>query len=200
MTTRKLSGGAAEAAATAAPVAAAVAPPAAVTAVTVAVVEEDPGGPAAGGGALPAATGPVPRMPMARAARITLFEREVRERLSRSALDLVFARAELLSEGQEAERGGRRIYFGSTMLTIDLPELSHVLRDACDAGTARRLVALMEADADVPHRIREIARREVARILGRPVEELSVHVAIRAQGAKVFVDVDVEAAPQAAKG
>ena len=42
------------------------------------------------------------RKPMARATRITLFEREVRERLSRAALDVVFARAESLSEGNPA--------------------------------------------------------------------------------------------------
>jgi len=34
------------------------------------------------------------RKPMARAVRLTLFEREVRERLSRAAMDVVFARAE----------------------------------------------------------------------------------------------------------
>ncbi len=33
------------------------------------------------------------RRPMARATRIALFEREVRERLSRTALDLVLSRA-----------------------------------------------------------------------------------------------------------
>jgi hypothetical protein len=37
------------------------------------------------------------RRPMARATRIALFEREVRERLSRTALDLVLSRAEVIS-------------------------------------------------------------------------------------------------------
>jgi hypothetical protein len=134
---------------------------------------------------------------MARATRITLFEREIRERLSRAALDLVFSRAEVLSEGQRSERAGRKVYFGSTMLTIDLPGLDHVLRDACDAGTARRLAGLMESDADVTRRIREIAHREASRVVAAPLGDLSVHVTIRAQGAKVFIDVDVEAAIEA---
>jgi len=135
-----------------------------------------------------------PRRPMARATRITLFEREVRERLSRAALDLLFARADLISEGQRAVRGGRDAYFGSTMLTIDLPDLAMLLRDACDAGTARRLAALLESDEAVARRVQELAARETARVAGTPPREVSTHVAIRAQGAKVFIDVDVEAA------
>jgi hypothetical protein len=133
------------------------------------------------------------RKPMALATRITLFEREVRERLSKAALDIVFARAELLSEGQRSVRGGKEGYFGSTMLTIDLSSLLDVLRDACDAGTAHRMVALMESDSALPKRIREIAEREAARITGVRLKDIRTHLALRAQGAKVFIDVDVEA-------
>jgi len=142
----------------------------------------------AASGALPA------RRPMARATRITLFEREVRERLSRAALDVVFARAERLSEGQRSQRGGREAYFGSTMLTVDLASFADVFRDACDAGTAHRLAALFEADSTVPRRIRELALREAARIAGARLKDVRTQVTVRAQGAKVFVDVDVEAA------
>jgi hypothetical protein len=130
---------------------------------------------------------------MARAIRITLFEREVRERLSRAALDIAFARAELLSEGQRSARGGKAGYFGSTMLTIDLSTLSDVLRDPCDAGTAHHLAELMEADTTLPRRIHDIAAREAARVAGAPLLDVRTQVVIRAQGAKVFIDVDVEA-------
>ena len=97
------------------------------------------------------------RRPMARATRIALFEREVRERLSRAALELVLGRAEVISEGQRGLRNGRDAYFGSTMLTIDLPSLELLLRDACDAGTARRLAELLEADAEAGARIEALA-------------------------------------------
>jgi hypothetical protein len=133
------------------------------------------------------------RRPMARATRITLFEREVRERLSRAALDVVFARADLLSEGQRSVRGGREAYFGSTMLTIDLATFADVFRDACDAGTAHRLATLLESDSTTPRRIKEIALREAARIAAGRLKDVRTQVTIRAQGAKVFVDVDVEA-------
>jgi len=130
---------------------------------------------------------------MARATRIALFEREVRERLSGAALDLVLARAEVISEGQRSVRGGRDAYFGSTMLTIDLPALELLLRDACDAGTARRVAHLLETDAQAAAHIEALAGREAARVAGAVPKAVSTHVAIRSQAAKVFIDIDVEA-------
>ncbi len=130
---------------------------------------------------------------MARATRIALFEREVRERLSRAALELVLGRAEVISEGQRSTRNGRDAYFGSTMLTIDLPSLDLLLRDACDAGTAHRLATLLESDAEVAARIEALAGAEAERVAGAPPKTVSAHVVIRAQAAKVFIDIDVEA-------
>jgi hypothetical protein len=130
---------------------------------------------------------------MARATRIALIEREVRERLSRSALELVLSRAEVMSEGQRSVRGGRQAYFGSTMLTIDLPSLELLLRDACDAGTARRLAELLQSDATAAARIDALAASEAARVAGATPVSVSAHVTIRSQAAKVFIDIDVEA-------
>jgi hypothetical protein len=133
------------------------------------------------------------RKPMIRAVKIALFQREIRERLSVAALDLIFDRAEVISEGQRALRGGRDSYFGSTMLTLDLPALASLLSDACDAGTARRLAELLDGDAGVARRIQALSEREAARVAGDVPRQVGTHVAIRSQGAKVFVDVDVEA-------
>ena len=133
------------------------------------------------------------RRPMARATRIALFEREVRERLSRTALDLVLSRAEVISEGQRSTRNGRDAYFGSTMLTIDLPSLELLLRDACDAGTARRLADLLQSDAQAVASVEALAGREAARVCGSRPTAVRTHVAIRAQAARVFIDIDVEA-------
>src|SRR5882672_5573252 len=106
------------------------------------------------------------RKPMVRAIKIALFQREIRERLSVAALDLLFDRVEVISEGQRAVRGGRDSYFGSTMLTVDLPALASLLSDACDAGTARRLAELLDVDAGVARRIQALSEREAARVAG----------------------------------
>lgn len=129
--------------------------------------------------------------PVASVRRIALFEREVRERLSKAALDLIFERAEVISEGGSS---GRDAYCGSTMLTIDLAALAPALREPCDAGTARRLAALLAIDADAAARVRAIAAAEAARVSGAPHAAVTAEIKVNARGACVLIDVDVEAA------
>jgi hypothetical protein len=131
--------------------------------------------------------------PLARVQRIALFEREVRERLSRSALDVLFACAEVMSEGQRQPRAGKEAFFGSTMFTIDLGALSPTVRDACDAATAQRLAALVATDVGVAARVKALAAAEAARLAGARPRSVSTEIKVRARGAKVFIDVDVEA-------
>src|SRR4051794_19534778 len=99
----------------------------------------------------------VARRPIARPTRIALFEPGGRERLSRAARGLVLGRAGVISEGQRGVRNGRDASFGSTILTINLPSLDLLLRDAFDAGPARRLAELLESDETVGQRIEALA-------------------------------------------
>jgi hypothetical protein len=133
--------------------------------------------------------------PLARVRQIALFEREVREHLSRAALDLVFERAEVMSEGQRSTRADQPVYFGSTMLTIDLETLAPVLRESCDAGTARRLATLLGRDSSAAARVTRIATREAARIAGARLRSVATEMKVSARGARVFIDVDVEGTP-----
>lgn len=127
---------------------------------------------------------------MARASRVTLFEREIRERLSRAALEILFDGAELLSEGQVQDRR----YFGSTMITIDLARHADFLREPCDAVTARNTAALLEKDARAIGRIRRIAEGEARRLASSALLRIAIELAFRWQGTRVCVDVDVEGA------
>jgi hypothetical protein len=138
---------------------------------------------------------PTALRPLARVQRIALFEREVRERLSRAALDLLFERAEVMSEGQRSTRAGQPAYFGSTMLTINLEALAPVLREVCDAGTARRLATLLFDDGAVATRCKSIATKEAARIAGGRLRAVATEVKVSARGARVFIDIDVEGTP-----
>jgi hypothetical protein len=133
------------------------------------------------------------RRPMARVERITLFEREVREKLSRAALELLLARLEVLSEGQRTHRNGRDLYFGSTMMTADLTRLTDVVRDNPDEPTAVRLVKLLEGDETARARLLAIAVNEANRIACVPLVRVETHLAIRADVHRVYADVDVEA-------
>jgi hypothetical protein len=140
----------------------------------------------------PATTLALGLRPMARVERIALFEREVRERPSRAALELVFRRAEVMSEGQRANRDGRPVYFGSTMLTLDLETLAPSLRESCDAGTARRLAGLLAGDPSITARVKAIATREATRLSGGRLRTIATEMKVSARGARVFIDVDVE--------
>jgi hypothetical protein len=131
--------------------------------------------------------------PLARVERISLFEREVKERLSRAALDVLFATAGVMSEGQRAARAGRESFFGSTMLTIELDAAALALRDAADARSAQRLAALLARDAGAQARIKRLAAEECERLSSARPRSLNTDIKVRARGTTVYVDVDVEA-------
>jgi hypothetical protein len=138
------------------------------------------------------------RKPMARALKVTLFEREVREKLSASAVEILFQWATVISEGRRSQSpSAGDAFFGSTMLTIALADLRDIVRDTADAATAQRLALLMQDDARVQKRVRQIAAQEAERLAGGPCNARAVEVRLRTEGAVVYIDVDVEGPPQA---
>jgi hypothetical protein len=128
------------------------------------------------------------RKPSVAARRVSLFEREIRVHLGTAAIELLFSRAEVLSEGQ---RQGAR-YFGSTMITLDLDKARGALREPCDAADARRVAQLLEKDARVQARVRGIAAAAAVERSGAPFARLDAEVRVRAAGSRVHVDLDVE--------
>jgi hypothetical protein len=131
--------------------------------------------------------------PMVQVRKIPLIEREIREHLSQAALDALFASAEIISEGEANQASGKTQFLGSTMLTLDMPALAELLREPADEGTARRLAALLAKDKSLDGRIESIVRREVERITSAKPQSVRGETRIRTQGARVFLDIDVEA-------
>lgn len=131
--------------------------------------------------------------PLARVERIALIGREVREYLSQAALDAVFARAEVMSEGEVSGVQGRSVFLGSTMLTCDVATLGRILREPADEGTARRLTSLLGKEPSLDSRTLPIVRQEVTRITGKRAKSVRGETRLRTQGTKVFLDIDVEA-------
>jgi len=131
--------------------------------------------------------------PMAVVRKIPLIEREIREHLSRAALDAIFARAQVISEGEAGKNPGKPQFVGSTMLTIDVMAMAELLREPADEGTARRLATLLATDRSLEGRVEAVVRREVERITGVAPQQVRGDTQIRAQGTRVFLDIDVEA-------
>jgi hypothetical protein len=135
---------------------------------------------------------PLPK-PMARVTRVTLFEREVRERLSNAALELLLGRAQVLAEGSRSSSPtARKAFFGSIMITMDLATLEGDVRDELGPETAQRIAERMESDARVAGWLRKLAENEASKLAGTPIRVHSADVRVRAEGTKVLVDIDVE--------
>jgi hypothetical protein len=133
------------------------------------------------------------KKPMARAERVTLFEREIRERLSVAAIEIVLDRARILSEGKRAASPtAQQRYFGSTMVTIDVAALAELVRDPCDVRAATRIAALIGDDARVTRRVQKLAEKEAQRLCDGPVKVRAGEVRVRAQGTLIYLDVDVD--------
>jgi hypothetical protein len=136
---------------------------------------------------------PYEMRPMVQVRRIALIEREVREYLSQAALDAVFARSEVISEGEASTVQGKMAFLGSTMLTFDVGALGEILREPADEGTARRMAALLAKDPSLDARTQTIVRREVERITGSKPKSVRGETRIRVRGTRVYLDIDVEA-------
>ena len=130
---------------------------------------------------------------------LPLFQREVRERLSPTALELLLSRAEIFVEGAAATGASARgAFLGTALLTFDLPALAGRLRPPLDGAAALRLAAALQAD---PAALRALCVRALAAARARLAAPASLRAGeptLRADGARVLVDVELEApAPKA---
>lgn len=126
---------------------------------------------------------------MVAARRVALFEREIRWKLSSAAVEILFERAQVLSEGERRGDG----YFGSTMITFDLERARDAVREECDAASARRVAELVARDPRVRARARSLAITEAQARAGGRLARVDVDLRARASGIRVHLDLDVSA-------
>ena len=136
---------------------------------------------------------PYEMRPLVQVRRIALIEREIREHLSQAALDAIFARCEVISEGEVSAGRGKTVFLGSTMLKCDVATLGEILREPADEGTAQRMATLLTKEPSLDHRAQAVVRREVERITRNKPKSVSGETRIRVRGTFVFLDIDVEA-------
>jgi hypothetical protein len=128
------------------------------------------------------------KKPMARAFRPSLFQRDIKYRLSSAAVELLFERAHVLSEGQ-IDRGR---YYGSTMISLDLGRLEDAIADALTAETAVRFGELADRDPLLEARAQALGRAEARRLAGA-IRDPQIDVGVRSRGAHLYIDLDIEA-------
>ena len=131
--------------------------------------------------------------PFVHADTLPLFQREVREALSPTALQRLLSRAEVFVEGGTASGGSARgAFMGTAMLTLDLDAVADRLRAPHDAEMAQKLCTALGAD---PNAKRAIIRHalEVARArLAAPVNLRGGELTLRTHGARVLIDLELE--------
>ena len=122
-----------------------------------------------------------------------VVERPV-QHLSRGAEEALFQTACIISEGSERGfPGGERRYFGSTMITFDLAELSKAWRGPFEAAEHQALLRMVAGSVRVRLRASRIACAEVARrVTDRPLGSSIVETSVRLSGSSLQIDVDLE--------
>jgi hypothetical protein len=125
---------------------------------------------------------------MARCRRVSLFRREIKERVSPAGFDLLLDRASKISEGQIS---GQR-YYGSTMLTLDLRAVEAGVSEPCDVATAQRLARLLAGEPEILDRLRGLALADARRIARRKMGRLETDLRVRTESSRVLIDIDVE--------
>ena len=130
-------------------------------------------------------------MCLSREPTLPLFYREVTERLSPTALELLLAKADIYVEGGSATGASAKgAFYGSAMLTLDLA--TDKLRAPVDA--AQRLCTALEADKQarraVTTRVLDVAR---ARLVV-PDDVMTGALHCRVDGARLLIDVELESA------
>ena len=124
---------------------------------------------------------------------LPLFQREVTERLSPAALELLLSRAEVFVEGGAIKGGSAAgAFYGSAMLTLDLTRCADRLRAPHDEVTAKKLCAALDDDRQARRSITSRAL-EVARArLVVPDDVKAGAPRCRVDGARLLIDVDLE--------
>ncbi len=131
------------------------------------------------------------RRPMAVVSQLPLIKQEIIEKISLAGFEVLLGNARRISEGQ-VEDG--EIYYGSTMITLDLARPGERIRSAADPQASRKLAELMQKDRRVRRRLERIGREEAARVAGQALDRPVTDLRITTRDAQVLVDIDVEGA------
>jgi len=111
--------------------------------------------------------------------------------LSREAEEAIFALGRVLSEGAMRDAGdGRRAYYGSTMITVELAALASRWRGALDEAA---LVALAQGSVRVRLRAARIARAEAASRASGALLLARTETRVVVRSRSLHLDVDLEA-------
>lgn len=115
------------------------------------------------------------------------------EALSPAGLRLLLDRSEIMHEGEVTHDRDGTHYYGSTMFTLDLARMTDSVEGTPDDEQCRLIATHLRASPFFRAYLMRLARREVHRRLGTlPLIPLRAQMRVRAEGIRLFADLDVE--------
>ena len=113
--------------------------------------------------------------------------------VSRELEEAVFRHADVLSEGYCGSGGSGRVYFGSTMIAVDLAQLAKFFRGQLDEPAREELALAVDGSVRIRLRAMRLACAEVARRLrSRVLGTAQVETRVQVTGDRLLIDVDLE--------
>jgi hypothetical protein len=132
-----------------------------------------------------------------------LIRREIREYLPDGALELLFAGADCVVEGdREGIAPPCDEAFASAMVTIDLEKSSRLFREPADAATARRVAELLHGHPRLRDKLVGLVADRLASLLETDAAALTIALdyKIRAEDVRILIDADVTGGRQLSAG
>ncbi len=132
----------------------------------------------------------LPPLDWRRVSQIQLIRRVVREVMSPSALELLFAHSDHVVETGVDAGDPTRLY-ATVMVTMDLQRCRESLREPVDPATAQRVAELL-VEARVRRRLAELAARQLSERAGReiPPDAIDLELSVRVDGCSILIDAD----------
>jgi len=137
------------------------------------------------------------RRPMADVRQLPIFKREIIERISPAGFEVLLACAKRISEGKVEDHG---IFYGSTMITLDLSNPGPQIRAGQDPAAAERMAALLSKDRKLLRRLERLGVAEACQVAGGELSDPEVDIRVTSKEQRVLLDIDVEGTCQVVAG
>ena len=127
--------------------------------------------------------------PMANVRQLPIFKCEIIESISPAGFEVLLATARRISEGKIEDHG---VFYGSTMITLDLSNPGPKIRTGQDPAAAERMAALLKKDRKLLRRLERLGVQEACRVAGSDLSDPEVDLRVTSKGQQVLLDIDVQ--------
>lgn len=131
--------------------------------------------------------------PMVSTRKVSLFRREIKERISPPAFEILIGAADVIAEGSfDTSETDTPLFLGSILIKVDLSACDSFIRDPLDAAAAKRLTQMILSDPIAREVLAELALREAERSAGCALFELQTEMDASHHGNELRISIELE--------